>query len=139
MSDVTIILGGWAVFAAGIPVAIYRRQLAVLLWMAAMGTVLLPLFAAGHAAVYVGTAYLCVLLTCWAWTMPRQGRSELAGSALTSPLIALALVAALSAVSGAVTYDPAVTPRHGSILVVIYATALVVLSPAAWAILICSL
>jgi O-antigen ligase len=112
----------------GVLVGWYRLQVAVLLWAATLGTMMLAVYRVGNAAVYAGPLLLSLLLFLLGRRWLRAGAREMTGSALTMPLLCLAAVAVVSAVQGAVFYDSTVPGVHRSLLVQIYAAGLVLLS-----------
>jgi hypothetical protein len=116
--------------AAAALAAAYPRM-AVLVWIALAGTVVVPLYQVRSAGVYFSTAYLSLLLAGAATDLLLQRRAWRAPAGLTAALVTLALVAVVSGVHGALTYDPHVPGVHRFVLVQVYAAALIVLSAGA--------
>jgi O-antigen ligase len=113
-----------------IGLSFYRLDLAMLLWMACAALAPQALIQVRNAVIVPTTAVLSFLLVRWGWERVQRGDLRLPRSRLTVPLLAIALTAVASGVTGALFYDSAVPGVHRYLLVQVYAIALVVLSVA---------
>jgi hypothetical protein len=120
-----------ALLIAAAVLATVSPRRAVLAWIALAGLFTLPLYQMRSAGVFFSTAYLCLLLAGAANDLLWQRRGWPLPSSLTAPFLALAAVAVVTGIYGALVYDPSVPGVHRFALVQVYATALIVLSAAA--------
>lgn len=116
--------------AAAVLAALYPRT-AVLVWVASAAVLLVPLYQMRHSAVYFSTAYLSLLLAGAASDVVLQRGTWRVPRALSAPLLAVAVIAVIAGIQGALLYDPVVPGVHRFALMQVYATALIVLSVAA--------
>jgi hypothetical protein len=116
--------------AAAALAALYPRT-AVLVWIASAAVLLVPLYQMRHSAVYLSTAYLTLLLAGAASDAVLQRGTWRVPRSLSAPLLAVAVVAVVAGIQGALLYDPTVPGVHRFALMQVYATALIVLSVAA--------
>jgi hypothetical protein len=115
--------------AAAVLAALYPRA-ALLVWIASAAVLLVPLYQMRNAAVFFSTAYLSLLLAGAASDVVLQRGTWHVPRSLTAPLLAVAVVAVIAGIQGALFYDPAVPGVHRFVLAQVYATALIVLSVA---------
>jgi O-antigen ligase len=123
------VVSAWTLLIVSAVLGIRHLQLAVLLWVATAALSITPLYVVQSSTIQPGTAVLSVLLVIWGVQVLWQ-RNDLGRSPLELALVAFIVVAIASCVQGMLWYDANVPGVHRSVGIEIYATALVVLSPA---------